>query len=55
MMRNGDDSFYKVEQFLLRIALLVLLVIGLLKVIAPEVKSLTTYFRGQQEASTIEH
>jgi uncharacterized membrane protein len=55
MIEDRNNSFNKVEQFVLRLALLALLVIGLLKVIIPEIKSLTTYFSGKQEATVLEH
>lgn len=50
-MENNNDRFSKVERFLLRLALIVLLAIGLLKVIAPEIKSLGLYFNGGHESS----
>ena len=53
MSANGDDGFSKVERFLMRLALLILLFVALLKVVAPEVKSLAQYFVGGHEATML--
>jgi hypothetical protein len=55
MWGNDKDKFSKLEHFLLRLALVILLVIALLKVIVPEIKSLTMYFGSEQESVTHEH
>jgi hypothetical protein len=55
MAENKNDTFSKVEHFLLRIALLALLAISLLKVIAPELKSLGLSISNKQESSTANH
>ncbi len=54
-MEDRNDKFSKIERILLRLALLILLAVGLLKVLAPEIKSLGGYFSGRQEAGTINH
>jgi hypothetical protein len=51
MSEIKNDNFNKIEQFLLRVALLALLVTGLLRVIAPELKALSDYFSGGQESN----
>ena len=53
-MEDRKDNFSKLEQFLLRLALLVLLAISLLKVIAPEVRSLGIYLITGQESTATE-
>jgi hypothetical protein len=55
MLEIKNDTFNMVERFLLRLALLVLLTVGLLKVIAPEIKSLGSYFMERQESSSTNH
>ncbi len=50
-MEDGKDKFGKIERILLRVALIILLAVGLLKVVAPEVRSLGEYFSGRHESS----